>query len=74
MALPLNEALLLAMWLAGLVSSAIAVYSVATYRLSARPVVALRTSRDASGADHMGAGHSRSVGSAGHRADIRGAS
>ncbi|MGW3892126.1 hypothetical protein ACWD69_25845 [Micromonospora chokoriensis] len=47
--MPLNEALLLAMWLAGLVASAIAVYSVATYRLSARPVVALRTSRIAAG-------------------------
>ncbi|MEH1168922.1 hypothetical protein V6V47_26400 [Micromonospora sp. CPCC 205539] len=49
MALPLNEALLLAAWIVELVASTVAMYTVATYRLSARPAAALRTSRIAAG-------------------------
>ncbi|MFI6235885.1 hypothetical protein ACIBD9_20200 [Micromonospora sp. NPDC050784] len=49
MALPLNEALLLSAWLVALAASAVAMYLGATYRLSARPATALRTSRTAAG-------------------------
>ncbi|MBM0231086.1 hypothetical protein JNW91_03865 [Micromonospora sp. STR1_7] len=45
----MSEALLLGAWLVEFAASAVAMYTAATYRQSARPAVVMRTSRTAAG-------------------------